>query len=77
MNVTTDIDDDFTTVSHYLLDLNGDELDILGRILGLSNATVTEYQHCSLMKFRDSIVKAWLLKKVKGEASMKHRGTQW
>ena len=65
---------DLTAVLSYLLNLNGDELNTLGQILGLNNTTLTNYQHNSLMKYRDSIVKAWLLKK---DDVIKSGGPYW
>ena len=55
-----DIDDIF--VSQYLTCLNKEELRVLGMLLGLSHATVTNHFHSTLAVYRTSIVEAWLLK---------------
>ena len=61
-HVYTGIDDDFTDIARYLCHLNTDELEMLGRILGFSDATVTNYKESNLTKYRGSIIKAWLTK---------------
>ena len=59
-----DIDDEIE-VSEYLTCLNKEELKILGKILGLSHATVTNRFDSSVAVYLSSIVEAWLLKQDK------------
>ena len=63
--VTTDIDEDLTNISSYLINLNGEQLKTLGQLLGLSYATITNCQDTSVAKYRESILSAWLLKQDK------------
>ena len=55
------IDDDLE-VSEYLFDLNGGQLETLGRVLGLSHATVTNCREHDVATYRKSLVTAWLNK---------------
>ena len=54
--------DDIIEVSRYLTCLNKEELKILGQLLGLSHATVTNHFNSTLAVYQTSIVLAWLLK---------------
>ena len=58
---------DILEVSTYLKHLDKEELKTLGKILGLSHATVTNHFDSSLQKYRDSILEAWLFKRDKVE----------
>ncbi|CAI8006996.1 hypothetical protein GBAR_LOCUS5002 [Geodia barretti] len=55
--------DDRIQVARYLTPLDREELEILGQLLGLSYATVTNHKNSSLAVYRSSILKAWLLKR--------------
>ena len=71
LNITTvnityyiGIDDDLE-VSEYLFDLNGGQLETLGRVLGLSHATVINCREHDVATYRKSLVTAWLNKQDK------------
>ena len=53
---------DLLNVCGYLLNLTAHQIETLGRILGLHDATVTNSQGASVAERRNSIVRAWLLK---------------
>ena len=54
--------DNYLEVSEYLLDLNGGQLETLGRVLGLSHSTVTNCREHDVATYRKSLVTAWLNK---------------
>ena len=60
----TGLNDDLK-VSKYLFDLNGGQLETLGRVLGLSQATVTNCREHDVATYRKSLVTAWLNKQDK------------
>ena len=49
----------------YLNILNGGDLETLGRVLGLSHATVTNCREHNVATYRKSLVTAWLNKQDK------------
>ena len=61
-------------VSRYLTCLNKEELKLLGELLGLSHATVTNHFDSTLAVYRSSIVEAWLLKQ---DEVAEKGGTSW
>ena len=65
VNITYIIGLDDLEVSEYLFDLNGGQLETLGRVLGLSHATVTNCREHDVATYRKSLVSAWLNKQDK------------
>ena len=47
------------------MDLNGGQLETLGRVLGLSHATVTNSREHNVATYRKSLVTAWVNKQDK------------
>ena len=53
---------DLLNVCGYLLNLTAHQIETLGRILGLHDATVTNSRGADVAERRNSIMRAWLLK---------------
>ena len=49
-------------VSHFLVNMKKEQLRVLGQILGLFFVTVNNHWDHTLQEYRDSIIRAWLLK---------------
>lgn len=52
--------EDMLSLSKYLFLLSKEEIKTLGRLLGLSHSTVTDYYDSPRIKYLDSILTAWL-----------------